>query len=72
MLVVRTLVYVAYRHSTISLIDRPRASVDHGATSSVQIVAELWITFIHVRRERIAAWNRKNTRRKVILSLFLY
>ena len=45
----------SHRHSAVRLVDGPRAGVDHRPAGPVQVIAELRIALVHVRRQRVTA-----------------
>ena len=46
--------FLCYRHSTVCLVNRPGAGIDHGSPSLIEPVSELWISFVHVIGMRVA------------------
>ena len=40
--------FLCYRHSTVCLVNRPGAGIDHGSAGLVEPVTELWVAFVHV------------------------
>ena len=46
--------FLCYRHSTVCLVNRPGAGIDHGSPCLIEPVSELWISFVHVIGMRVA------------------